>query len=55
MTTAIWWIRRDLCLPDVDGLLGVFIILAIAITYLVIRLIVVWNASRTDKSDKNRD
>ena len=37
-----------------DGLLVVFAILMTVITYLVIRFILFWNASRTTKRDQDK-
>jgi len=38
----------------VNGPLVAFVILAIVIVYLVVRLIVFWNASRTENDGKDR-
>ena len=39
---------------DMNGLLVVFAILATATIYLIVRLIVFWNASRAGKDGKDR-
>lgn len=47
------WLYEKAKEANVNGLLVVFVILATVITYLVIRLIAIWNASHTDKRGKD--